>query len=184
MGMLPKDIKKLTASALIDVVAELVGGPIGAVIPIIGNTVFGIKDNMEIKEQINSLEESQQEQIKAALEDIYNKFSEERATYGVEVVSIDVLETFFRGTLMPEEVVNINNILCEYCSGGVQLGDDYYDNGHTNVLIDTYMISQDSLILNLLDPSIKEDAMEMVNFINEILSFATNCNEVKKIVFY
>lgn len=186
MKRLSKDeIKDLTASALLEVVAAVVPKPIGVVLPVIGNTILSAKNTIELNERFDSLEESQQKLIKEELEKIYDVHIRRQENSCTEMYSIDVVEMFFREELSFDELREMNKALEYYCSNeGLSYDNEFFCNSDTCALVDSYYIYSDSVIFNLDVPSIREDVQELVNDIDEILKIETSLNQIKKMNFY
>lgn len=196
MRLNKEDWKELTATALLDVVSALVPGPIGITLPIIGNVICSASgkktyncEMREIKQQIERLELTVQEEIKEKLMRVGELVSEthskeENCHFPGEIYSVDVVEVIFRTELNCDLIENVQQSLNYYIKGGVDYDEFTLDNGDTNCPVDIVYTTQNGAVFNLLDSVTRNDVQELLEDVDRIIQMEDRGNQIKRVILY
>ncbi|WP_285959663.1 hypothetical protein [Thomasclavelia spiroformis] len=180
--------KEMTVSILIDLIASMLPGPTSIIFSNIGKTILmpesndsdDLKNsNVELKKQIENLNQEQIETVKQQLIKLYQSecVLKDDLAY-CEIFEVNVIEIFTGVIMSFEEQDVLSSIICEYINNGLE-----YTNNYFNEMIDTYYLRDDNIIINLLDFLSKEEADELVFDLKQIIYNELNYT-ISKIYFY
>lgn len=188
--------KRISAGALLDIVAAALPGPLGVTIPFIGNVLLAINDKSRdrqemdcIKKKIDKLQQSQQEEIKEALLrlDVWEAVIQEQEQRGKKnemIYSVDAVEILFRGMLDPDWIMEMQELISDFISEGVEFEDGSLNSNSLNCPVDDAYTSQEGVILNFSVPISREDLNLVLERVDMLVQSIDIGNQVKSVILY
>lgn len=191
-----EDKKRISAGALLEIVAATLSGPLGVTIPFIGNVLLAIDDKSkgrqeieDMKGRIDALAQSEQEKIKETLFRLEEQESrireqEEQGKNKVMIYAVDAVEIMFRGLLEPDVMLEMQDLISEFISGGVDFEDGFMGCDDLNCPVDDAYTSQEGVILNFFEPICREALDLVLERVDMLIQSIDGSNQVKKVVLY
>lgn len=188
--------KRISAGALLDIVAAALPEPLGVTIPFIGNVLLAINDKSRdrqemdcIKKKIDKLQQSQQEEIKEALLrlDVWEAVIQEQEQRGKKnemIYSVDAVEILFRGMLDPDWIMEMQELISDFISEGVEFEDGSLNSNSLNCPVDDAYTSQEGVILNFSVPISREDLNLVLERVDMLVQSIDIGNQVKSVILY
>lgn len=186
-----EDFVQMTVSTVLDIVAATISGPIGIILPGVGKVILSAgqcKENNELKNRVKKLEKEQIEEIKKQLEKLYQAEALLEAQKGYcEIFMVEIVEFVLQREIDSGEMDILQEVIPMYKSKGI-----YYENisdgkeypmNYSYAPIDSFYFHENSIILNLLSLTEKENVDELVSDFQYIVSKELG-ERIKKIYYY
>lgn len=186
-----KDFVQTTVSTALDIVAATISGPIGIILPSIGKVILSAgqcKENNELKNRVEKLEKEQIEEIKKQLGKLYQAEILLEAQKGYcEIFMVEIVEIVLKREIDSAEMDILQEVISMYRSEGI-----YYENisdekeysmNDSYAPIDSFYFHENSIILNLLNLTEKENVDELVSDFQYIVDQELG-GKIRKIYYY
>ena len=191
-----EDKKRISAGALLDIVAAALPGPLGITIPFIGSVLLAIDDKSKggkemerIKQEIDRLKQNQQEEVKEMLlrlEEQAGKIreQEQQSKNNTVVYSVDAVKILFRGMLDPDWIMEMQELISAFISEGVEFEEGSLSSDSLNCPVDDAYTSQEGVILNFSVPVSREDLNLVLERVDMLVRSIDVGNQVKSVILY